>query len=269
MDALLARSDRLASELLDFAFASPHGPALKHGPRQGVAARTVRWPPQLDLALTFACLIDLAGAERLSIDASGSLFVSDVTSTGSPAHDLLLRRVAEAGGGCPPHRWVWRLRREVASAVLADAVGNGDLSVGGRPRHPGPAEHVPTDRAGADELHVEVRRVMLGESQDPRATALFVLCVATPLRELLPARRESGLLHWLGRTEVGRQVAYQLGVAAAGPRRAWLHRSIEQLPPSAVADAFGPGAARVGISTMGDVIALIPQVSWGPGGVSG
>jgi hypothetical protein len=262
MDVLHAHRLGLATELLDFAFASPHGPALKRRPRRGAVACTVRWPPQLDLALTFACLIDLAGEERLTIDASGLLSVSDVTLTGSRAHDLILRRVAEAGSGALPGSWVWALRREVAHAVLADAVVSGELSAGGRPRHWEPAGRERTVRAGADGPHTEVRRVMRGESRDPRALALFILCVATPLREFLPSSLGTGSSRPLGRTEVGRWVVFLLGGAAGGPSSKSLNRSIEQLPPSAVADAFGPGAARLGIVTVDDVTAMIPQVSW-------
>jgi hypothetical protein len=270
MDVLHTRSDRLATDLLDFALTSPRGPGLQRRPHRGVL-RTVRWPPQLDLGLTFACLIDLAGQERLSIDASGSLVVAGVAPTGSPALDLLLRRIAEAGREAPPSSWVWRLRREVANAVLADAVARGQLSAGHhRPRGWGPVGYEPANRAGADQLHAEARRVMRGESQDRRATALCILCVATPLRQLLPPSHESGVLQLLARTRVARAVAY-LGSAPRGPQRKSVCRHIEQLPHSAVADAFGHGAIRLGISTVGDVTALIPQVAFGagPGGGAG
>jgi hypothetical protein len=258
-------TDLLATDLLALALTTPGGPALRRRPLRRVL-RTVRWPPHLDLALTFACLIDLAGEGRVRTDASGSLVVDDAAPTGSPAHDLLLRRIADGGSGTTPSDYVWTLRREVANGVLADAVARGQVSGG----HHGPRRHRPvtSEPSRADRLQAEVRRVIRGEALDQRATALFILCMTTPVRGLLPASRSRGALQHIRRMAVVREVAYLGGAAQGGPRRRSLCRRLEQLPPAVVADAFGPGAARLGIATVGDVTASIPQVSFGVGTAS-
>jgi hypothetical protein len=251
---------RLVPDLLLFALGSPRGPVLRKRPRQD-RVRTARWPMNLDSAITFACLVDLAGEGRLGLDGSGRLSVGEGVLTGSPAHDLLLRQLLAEPEGVTLPTSLWRFRREVAEAALVDLLARGELV----PCRAGTLDrrerYELNDRGAVERLRGEVRRVTGGESHDPRANAMLLLCVAAGMRQLLPRGREPDPFH------LSDGAAAALGTLAAPSSRTGcaavasaFRRAMKLGPDTPVAAGLGPGAAALGITTLGDLAACLPRL---------
>jgi hypothetical protein len=249
---------RLVPELLLFALGSPRGPVLRPRPHRSTV-RTARWPLNLDSAITFACLVDLAGEGRIGLEGSGCLSVGEGALTGSPAHDVLLRRLLAEPEGVSVSTSLWRFRREVAEAALVDLLAHGELV----PCRAGTLDrrqrYELSDRPAVERLRGEVRLVMGGQSHDPRANAMLLLCVAAAMRDLLPRGLEPGPFH------LRDGAAAAIGsVAAPGDRTgrgvaSALRRRVKLGPDAPVAAALGPGAAALGIRTIGDIAASFPR----------
>jgi hypothetical protein len=180
-----------------------------------------RWSQQLEYGLTAGVLIDLASESRIDLDETGSLRVLDPTPTDSPSHDLVLSAIAESDSEWLPSSWVHRLASSTSRALLTAAHDRGGVSqrtrriLGIWPRR----EYDVSDQAQIVGLREELRRVYEGASTDPVATAVFSLCAAGAMPELLPNR----------------------------PALKKLRRRAQELPSSAIADGLGHVAAALAI----------------------
>jgi Golgi phosphoprotein 3 (GPP34) len=184
------------------------------GPKDG-------WSPQLESALTAGVLIDLASEERVDLDETGALRVFDPTPTDRPAHDLVLKAIAEDDSEWLPSTWVHRLASGTSRTVLIDAHDRGAVSertrrILGLWRR---TEYDVTDQAHLAGLREELQRVYEGVSTEPIATAVFSLCAAAGMPKLLPNR----------------------------PELKKLRQRARALPPSAIADGLGQVAAALAV----------------------
>jgi hypothetical protein len=256
---VLRRTDQLARTLLAFAFVSPRGPTLTRRSRHG-PLRTRGWPRQLDEALTFCSLLDLANQGRLEQDPEGLLTVREWRPTGAPPHDRLLERIASSVLPAAECAWICELRREVAGSLLRQAIADGDLRPGLAPTWRRVTRYEVSDREGLEELRVAVGRVLGGGEDDPLATAVVLVCLASGVWQLLPpgergppARAEAPMTQDPERFPPPRWVRSRRQRLV----RVWDH--LDREPGPVLRTAFGPGAEAMGLRNLSDLADAVPQ----------
>jgi hypothetical protein len=165
---------RVADSLMLVALANPRG----------------RWSKLLKHAVAAGCLLDLESIGRIGIDSHGLVVLTDGSATGSTGHDLVLRNIEDGRVG-GPGRWISALSVEVPSALRSDAEARNEI--GDRRRYGwGPWMRFETQIGEGPYvvgLAEELGHVYEGTSDAPLATAVFSLCAAARLPELVPGVR--------------------------------------------------------------------------------